>query len=303
MVKVIRDSKTGRFAGSVGVGKNKVPTPVKVPSKVTRMGRIENMLAKRSLYNPNTPWIDPESEPITLRASNSWRQQTFFQALEARNIIPFRSYLRYLRIRNTSSENKLLDIALDTLKKVNNDYDLRRDTMVTSGYLWGILHNKNVTGAALNVLGSSHDPYVRILVAMHDKTSRKVFNSLLVDQPYDFSEMEIGSLRAAAESTKHFADHKRPARKNPRARWPVFGRTGFKMTQGSSHSLSHWNRKGVVDPAVAKQAARWGNLSDEAQNLLSRSSSAEALEALIKNPHVDEKYQVIAALNSQGLTS
>ncbi len=56
--------------------------------------------------------------------------------------------------------------------------------------------------------------------------------------------MEIGSLRAAAESTKHFADHKRPARKNPRARWPVFGRTGFKMTQGSSHSLSHWNRKG-----------------------------------------------------------
>ncbi len=63
-------------------------------------------------------------------------------------------------------------------------------------------------------------------------------------QPYDFSEMEIGSLRAAAESTKHFADHKRPARKNPRARWPVFGRTGFKMTQGSSHSLSHWNRKG-----------------------------------------------------------
>ncbi len=64
-------------------------------------------------------------------------------------------------------------------------------------------------------------------------------------QPYDFSEMEIGSLRAAAESTKHFADHKRPARKNPRARWPVFGRTGFKMTQGSSHSLSHWNRKGV----------------------------------------------------------
>ncbi len=64
-------------------------------------------------------------------------------------------------------------------------------------------------------------------------------------QPYDFSEMEIGSLRAAAESTKHFADHKRPARKNPRARWPVFGRTGFKMTQGSSHSLSHWNRKGA----------------------------------------------------------
>ncbi len=69
----------------------------------------------------------------------------------------------------------------------------------------------------------------------------------LAEQPYDFSEMEIGSLRAAAESTKHFADHKRPARKNPRARWPVFGRTGFKMTQGSSHSLSHWNRKGVAE--------------------------------------------------------
>ncbi len=62
--------------------------------------------------------------------------------------------------------------------------------------------------------------------------------------------MEIGSLRAAAESTKHFADHKRPARKNPRARWPVFGRTGFKMTQGSSHSLSHWNRKGVAPSKI-----------------------------------------------------
>ncbi len=69
-------------------------------------------------------------------------------------------------------------------------------------------------------------------------------NIMKTTPPYDFSEMEIGSLRAAAESTKHFADHKRPARKNPRARWPVFGRTGFKMTQGSSHSLSHWNRKG-----------------------------------------------------------
>ncbi len=88
-------------------------------------------------------------------------------------------------------------------------------------------------------------------------TSNQKFYSYRYDQPYDFSEMEIGSLRAAAESTKHFADHKRPARKNPRARWPVFGRTGFKMTQGSSHSLSHWNRKGGYDPERPRKSGRY----------------------------------------------
>jgi hypothetical protein len=43
-----------------------------------------------------------------------------------------------------------------------------------------------------------------------------------IDQPYDSSDMEISSLRAAAESAKHFTDHKRPARKGPTGKMACF---------------------------------------------------------------------------------
>lgn len=181
MVKVLRNPKTGQFAGSIGSGKTRPPKPL-IPVLPNRTQAAERMFQKHTVYNPATPWIDPKTDPMILVSSNSWEQKTFFQAFLERGSTPMRTHFIYRNVRNIRSTSRMRNIALEVLEETSSAVKAGRDEEpVVTAKMWGLLHNRNITDGALRVLGFSRDPYLRIIVAMHDKSSQELVESLIED--------------------------------------------------------------------------------------------------------------------------